>query len=362
MQDERYSRQLLLPGFGSAAQQQLKAASVLVIGAGGLACPVLQYLAAAGVGTIGIADGDKIALSNLQRQVLYVTEDIGKDKAAVAASRLRQMNPDILIQEHSAFVDNKNALALFAPYDFIIDGTDNFTARYLINDVCVLLGKPLVFGAVYQYEGQVAIFNVADEAGQRINYRHLFPVPPGIQEAPDCGTAGVLGTLPGMIGMMQATEAIKLITGIGKPLINKMLTWNALNNESMTVDLSAAYQTITDGPQTEADYLAMNYGTFCNAGVEEMETVDAAAFQRFLADEQVAIIDVREYGELPLATFRHQQIPLPVLAQHYHEIERDIVVLFCQSGTRSLKAAVQLAIQFRGRKKVYQLQGGIQSL
>ncbi len=362
MSNERYSRQILLGNFGAPAQQKLLQAKVLVVGAGGLGCPVLQYLAAAGTGTIGIADADVVSLSNLQRQVLYTTSDIGRGKVSVAAARLRQMNPEITIQEHPVFVDNQNALTLFAAYDYIIDGTDNFAARYLINDACVLLGKPLIFGAVYQYEGQVAVFNVADSNGTAVHYRHLFPTPPSENEAPDCATGGVIGTLPGIIGILQATEAIKLITGIGHPLCNRLLTWNALTNDSLIIDLSAAEEVTSAMPQTPAEYAAMDYPAFCGQQTEIAEQVGAAAFRRLVEDERIAIIDVREPGEQPPAAFRHKQIPLSVFKERMHEIQGREVALFCRSGVRSLTAAELLAAHPGRPLKIYNLRGGILSL
>ncbi len=360
--NERYSRQTLLKNFGETGQQKLLHAKVLVIGAGGLGCPVLQYLAAAGIGTIGIADGDRVSLSNLQRQVLYTAEDIGKYKTNVAAARLRQMNPEIIVNEHLFFIDTQNAPDLFKNYDIIIDGTDNFATRYLINDACVLLNKPLIFGAVYQYEGQVAIFNVADQEGVKIHYRHLFPVPPSAQEAPDCAAAGVLGTLPGMIGMMQATEAIKLITGIGQPLINKMATYNALTNDLMTVDLSAAFTPLINMPENEHAFKQMNYEMFCNSSSNVVEQIDAARFRQFLQDENMTIIDVREPGEKPVARFRHVLLPMSSFKENMGQIPTGDVVIFCQSGKRSLIAGELLAAHFNNGRRIYNLKKGILSL
>lgn len=362
MVNERYSRQILLNDFGETAQQKLLDAKVLVIGAGGLGCPVLQYLAAAGVGTIGIADGDFISLSNLQRQVLYTSLEIGKYKTYIAADRLRQMNPEITVNEHLFFIDTQNALALFEQYDLIIDGTDNFATRYLINDACVLLDKPLIFGAVYKYEGQVAVFNVADQNGIKINYRHLFPVPPSLQEAPDCAAAGVLGTLPGTIGMMQATEVIKLITGIGQPLINKMVIYDALNNDLITVDLAAAFTPQRTMPRNEHEFKQMNYETFCNPFSNTVEQIDAARFYQFLQDENMVVIDVREPGEKPAAKFRHLQFPMSSFQENIDRIPVSDIVFFCQSGKRSLIAGELLAEHSNAGKKIYNLKNGILSL
>ena len=218
---ERYQRQILLKEFGIDAQQKLLQAKVLVIGAGGLGCPALQYLVAAGIGTIGIVDDDIVSLNNLHRQVLYTVNDIGLSKAEVAAEKLKALNDEINIISYNERLTNKNALALLMNMILLVDGTDNFSSRYMINDACVLLNKPLVYGAISKFEGQVAVFNIKDEIQIRaINYRDLFPTPPKDDEVLNCAEAGVLGVLPGIIGTMQANETIKLITGIGKPLIN----------------------------------------------------------------------------------------------------------------------------------------------
>ncbi|RZJ99252.1 MAG: HesA/MoeB/ThiF family protein, partial [Flavobacterium sp.] len=211
---ERYERQLILKGFGLEAQQKLSKAKVLVVGAGGLGCPALQYLTAAGVGMIGVVDHDTISLNNLHRQILYSNDEIGKLKSEVASTKLRDLNPEIIIHAFPFRLVKNNIIQLLSNYDFILDCTDNFVSRYLINDACILLRKPLVFAAISGYEGQIAIFNVADEAGNSTNYRDLFPIPPNPEEVPNCAESGVLGALSGIIGTMQAAEAIKLITGL----------------------------------------------------------------------------------------------------------------------------------------------------
>src|SRR5687767_8417729 len=220
---QRYSRHLSLQNFGMANQLKLKNAKVLVVGAGGLGCPALLYLTAAGVGTIGIADFDSIDISNLQRQVLYTTSDVGKKKAEVAARRLRELNPLISFQLHTQQIKATNALGIIASYDVVLDGTDNFPTRYLLNDACVLLNKPLVYGSILRFEGQVAVFNYPISKSYSANYRDLFPEPPPPEVVPDCEQAGVLGVLPGIIGSMQANEVIKIVTGIGEPLAGKLL-------------------------------------------------------------------------------------------------------------------------------------------
>lgn len=359
---DRYQRQTLLAGFGTAGQQKLQAAKVLVIGAGGLGCPALLYLAAAGIGTIGIADHDTISLSNLHRQVLYQTEAIGKSKAKEAASALSRLNPDIRIEAHDLQLTNANALALLSRYDLIIDGTDNFATRYMINDACVLLNKPLIYGSISQFEGQVAIFNATDEAGQSANYRHLFPEPPLPGEVLNCAEAGVLGVLPGIIGSMQANEAIKLIAGIGQPLINRLLTYNALSNESFTFRLPAG--TTGNAPADEAAFLAMDYNWLCGTGITDtIEEIGYDTLLQWAAEKELTLIDVREPGELPAFTrLHHKQIPLSVLEARAHEITGDTIVLFCQSGKRSLRAATMIQEAWGTSRKVYSLRGGVSGM
>ncbi len=231
MSDRQYERQVILKEFGKEGQEKLRRARLLAVGAGGLGCAALQYLVAAGVGTIGIVDFDTVDITNLHRQVLYSFEDIGKPKAETAASKLRAMNPDAEIIVYPFTLTQHIALEIIAEFDLVIDCTDNFSSRYMINDACVFLGKPLVFGAVWQFEGQVGVFNLSNENdGYTTNYRDLFPNQPDLSRSLSCQEAGVLGVLPGIIGTLQATEAIKIITGIGKPLSNSILTYNALTN------------------------------------------------------------------------------------------------------------------------------------
>jgi len=220
----RYQRHLTLSGFGMQAQQKLKHARVLVIGAGGLGCPALQYLAAAGTGTLGIVDDDRVSLSNLQRQILYAEADIGTLKAVTAAARLSAMNPSIVCQPYAVRLTAANALDLIRAHDLVVDGSDNFATRYLVNDACVLAGKPLIYGAIQTFQGQASVFN--HQGGP--TYRCLFPEPPDPKDAPSCSDIGVLGVLPGMIGTIQATEAIKVLTGIGEPLSGVLLIFDAL--------------------------------------------------------------------------------------------------------------------------------------
>ncbi len=357
---DRYQRQIILKNFGEAAQQKLLQAKVLVIGAGGLGCPALQYLAAAGIGTIGIVDDDMVALSNLHRQILFTVNDIGLPKATCAAAVLQNINPEINIIAYTERLTAENAFSIMALYDIIIDGTDNFASRYLINDACVLLNKSLVYGAVSQYEGQVAIFNCKkNETDESVNYRDLFPQPPKENEILNCEEAGVLGVLPGIIGTMQANETIKLITGIGKPLINCLLTYNALNNQMYELELSANPATRALIPDNKTAFEQTDYDWLCNAAKDTQE-IDAVFFDGLLPLKNLNVIDVRELYELPAITaFAHQKIPLQLLAQNLSLINGDVVVTICQSGKRSLQAAKQLTTIFGKTKKIYSLQGGI---
>nr|WP_314897002.1 HesA/MoeB/ThiF family protein [uncultured Flavobacterium sp.] len=360
--NQRYARHYSLKDFGFESQQKLAEAKILVIGAGGLGCPVLQYLTASGVGTIGVADDDSVSLSNLQRQVLYTTEDIGLAKATVAGLKLQQLNPEITINSFKMMVNSANALELIADYDMVIDCTDNFAARYLINDACVLLKKPLIFGAVYQYEGQVAVFNVADKDGNKTNYRHLFTTPPDPLEVADCNEVGVLGVLPGIIGIMQATEALKLITGIGEVLINKLMTFSILNYDSFIIDITADNSVDAYLPTDETIFKTTDYNWLCSTSINDIEDLDAKSFFQKINLPNTVVIDVREFNELPKADFSNLTIPLSALSQKVPEIDGDNIILFCQSGKRSLKAGQLLYKKFDVSKKISHLKGGIIAL
>ncbi len=256
----QYKRQMILSELGKEGQDKLRLAKVLVAGAGGLGCSALQFMAAAGVGTIGIVDFDVIEVSNLHRQVLYMFDDIGKPKAETAAAKLRAMNPNAEYNVYPYRLTQHNALEMISEYDIVIDGTDNFTSRYIINDACVLLNKPFVYGAVSGFEGQVGVFNLADASGgKKSNYRDLFPQPPDPASSMSCIEAGVIGVLPGIIGTLQATEAIKIMTGIGKPLANTILTFNALHNSFHDFHISPAEQTKGLMPSDENEFRNFDY-------------------------------------------------------------------------------------------------------
>lgn len=348
MRNERYNRQLILKGFGEAAQHRLSKARVLVIGAGGLGCPALQYLAAAGTGKLGIADDDTVSLSNLHRQILFTTADLGKLKAEVAAERLRQMNPETDITAHVLRIGKHHATELFQNYDLVLDGTDNFETRYLINDTCAVLKKPLIFAAVSGFEGQLAVFNVDDQNGLRCNYRDLFPVPPKADEVPNCEDHGVIGVLPGVMGVMAATEVIKLLCGIGKPLINRLLHLNALTWQQHIIGISPGQGYTLSG----RDFYELSSGH---------TEIDALQMQALQQGGSTLCIDVRERHEQPkLDKGRFLQVPMSEFSSFLEkEIAEEHIIVVCQHGIRSVAAAEALEEKYGSSKQIYSLKGGI---
>lgn len=356
---ERYQRQLILRGFGEAAQQKLLDAKVLVIGAGGLGCPALQYLTAAGVGTIGVVDDDVVALSNLHRQILYSVNDIGFPKAEKAIATLRQLNPGIDFQQYNLRITANNVADILTPYDIILDGSDNFATRYLVNDACVLLKKPLIYGAVNQYEGQVAIFNCDTGDGHiSTNYRDLFPEPPVQDEVLNCEEAGVLGIVPGIIGTMMASETIKLITGIGESLVDRLLSFDARNNQLYEIELTPKKASREFIPKDLQSVKNMNYEWLCYT--PHALEITNEAFDELLRKEDVTVVDVRESDEMPhLDQFSHLSIPVSQLQNSTAALKTNTIVLFCQSGKRSLQAARELSELYGDRKKIFSLKGGI---
>ena len=318
--DARYQRQVSLKKFGKSGQQKLRETKVFIAGAGGLGCPALLYLAAAGVGTIGFADDDVVSLPNLHRQVLFSMDDIGKPKVQVAEKKLKQLNPGITLISYPVKLTSRNVLNIIKEYDVIIDGTDNFAAKYLLNDACVLLDKPLIYGSVSKFEGQVAILNVRDEKNIKCNYRDMFPQPP-VDEIPNCSEDGVLGVVTGITGTMQANEAVKLIAGIGVPLINRLMIYNSLNAETYTIGLSEnkdAYSL----PLNEEEFIKMNYDWLCETN-QKVEIIDAAVFRQMLAENNAAFIDVRENNEKPDMDFRHKKVPLSQFKNEFKNIEEN---------------------------------------
>jgi sulfur-carrier protein adenylyltransferase/sulfurtransferase len=346
----RYSRHLLIPEFGNKGQEQLKAARVLVIGCGGLGSPILLYLAAAGVGTLGIIDGDRIDESNLQRQILYGTESIGKPKVEETAKRLQSLNPFCTIEPYFEQLTAQNALSILAKYDLIIDGSDNFPTRYLVNDACVLLNKPLIYGAIYRFEGQVAVFNYQNSP----NYRDLFPTPPSPELAPNCAEAGVLGVLPGIIGSLQANEAIKLLAGIGEPLVGKLFVMDALTLTTRIIKIPRL-------PERPVIDKLIDYDEFCGVKTTDFATEITARqlTEMFDNNADFQLIDVREAQEYALDNLGGELMPLSHLADFTDKISpTKTVIIHCQSGMRSQKAIKQLREEY-GFTNLKNLTGGI---
>lgn len=357
----RYSRHIMIPEFGFEGQAKLKAARVLVIGSGGLGSPLLLYLAAAGVGTIGIVDFDVVEDSNLQRQVLFSTDDIGKSKVQMAKRKLQALNPYITVHVYETAINAANALDMISSYDVVADGTDNFNTRYLVNDACVLMGKPNVYASVFQFEGQVSVFNYKDCNGDvGPNYRDLYASAPPAQMIPNCGAAGVLGVVPGIIGCLQALEVIKIITGVGEVLSGRLCVFDALSFETRilhiikdpTNPLSGDTPTIHTLKETED-----------HCGVGKESNIKEMTFDEFLScqeqGEQMQLIDVREPAEYEELNLGGLLIPLADIANNQHLIARDKrVVIHCKMGGRSAQAIRLLEKNF-GFNNLYNLKDGI---
>lgn len=349
---KRYNRHIILPEFGKEAQEKLKNAKVLVIGAGGLGSPALLYLTAAGIGTIGIIDFDKVDESNLQRQVLFTTEDIGEYKAEAAAARLTKLNPHLKFIIQNLTLNKDNALSIFNDYDLIIDGSDNFPTRYLVNDACVILDRPLVFGSIFKFEGQVTVFNYIDNEGNRgPTYRCLFPEPPSPGEVPNCSEIGVLGVLPGMIGSIQANEAIKVITGIGEVLSGKLFMMDALTMKTSLLRFSPVEDNF------KIKDLA-DYEEFCGL-VSNKKSISVSELKAIIGKgEELVLIDVRERFEYEICNLGGELIPLNSIPANLHKIPKDkTTVVYCHHGMRSASAIKYLEQQ--GFKNLLNLEGGI---
>jgi adenylyltransferase/sulfurtransferase len=357
----RYSRHLIMPEVGMDGQLKLKAASVLCIGAGGLGSPVALYLAAAGVGRIGIVDFDVVDYSNLQRQIIHGTPDVGRSKLDSARDRLEAINPEITVETHDAAISSDNAFDLLAGYDIIVDGTDNFPTRYLVNDACVLLGKPNVYGSIFRFEGQASVFATKDGPC----YRCLYPEPPPPGLVPSCAEGGVLGILPGVIGTIQATEAVKLIIGVGEPLINRFMIYDALRMRFRELKLQKDPECPVCGENPTVTEL-IDYEQFC--GVVPAATTDADASDDTTVEELkgrldrrdgVFVLDVRESQEYQICRIPSSTlIPLGDLPQRLTELEgHDDMVVHCKSGVRSAKAVKLL--REAGFSQAKNLRGGI---
>jgi molybdopterin/thiamine biosynthesis adenylyltransferase/rhodanese-related sulfurtransferase len=359
----RYSRHLLIPEVGLEGQCKLKAASVLVIGTGGLGSSVSLYLAAAGVGRIGLVDFDMVDYSNLQRQIVHGTSTLGMLKVESARARLVDLNPDILVEIYNEPFVSANARRIAASYDVIVDGTDNFPTRYLSNDVCVLTGKPNIYAAIYRFDGQVSVF----DARKGPCYRCLFPEPPPPGLVPSCAEGGVLGVLPGTIGTLQATETLKVLLGIGQPLIGRLLLYNALDMSFEFIKLRKNPNCKVCGPNPTVTDL-IDYDAFCGViGIGHMEGCTGNEFditaselaRRLQGGDNIRLIDVREPHELQISSLNGAQlIPLGQLASRLTELDSaDEIVLFCKVGTRSQRALELLS--GAGFRRLHNLRGGI---
>ncbi|WP_242696481.1 molybdopterin-synthase adenylyltransferase MoeB [Longitalea luteola] len=358
----RYNRHIIIPEFGLAAQQKLKAAKVLVVGSGGLGSPVLLYLAAAGIGTIGIVDFDVVDDSNLQRQVLFGVSDIGKPKVEAAKARLQALNPHINFILHNTQLTSQNALDVIKDYDVVADGTDNFPTRYLVNDACVLLGKTNVYASIFQFEGQVSVFNYRYPNGDfGPNYRDLYPTPPPPGLVPSCAEGGVLGVLPGIIGSLQALEVIKVITGVGEPLAGRFYIFDASGFESRTFTISRRDDNPLNGKNPTITQL-IDYEQFC--GVKAVEKPVKEITPRELTELQekgvtYQLIDVREPYEYEIVNIGAELIPLATVAEQAERINKNIpVIVHCKMGGRSAKAIRELEDKF-GFNNLFNLKGGI---
>jgi molybdopterin/thiamine biosynthesis adenylyltransferase/rhodanese-related sulfurtransferase len=341
----RYSCQLALPGFSESKQQLLQQAKVLIVGAGGLGCPAAQYLAAAGVGTIGIADDDAIAISNLHRQILYTPAEVGEKKALIAAQKLQEQNPLIKIIPVDERVTADNVIELIQQYDIVVDGTDNFDTRYLLNDACVLLNKPVVYGAIYQYEGQVAVWNILNEDGTRTpNYRDVFPEVDASQ-IPNCAEGGVMPTLAGIIGCMQANEVIKYITQTGELLAGKILIFDAQNLQSRIIKLAHVTQTnIKQLPETSV-----------------VATISVEDLKKDLDKNVYELVDIRSNEERMQFNIGGKHIPLQRLKENSNNFSfNKATVFYCASGKRSAEV-VKLIKKKYPNANVFSLEGGLKA-
>ncbi len=352
----RYARHFAIPEFGLAGQEKLKQSKVLVVGAGGLGSPVLLYLAAAGVGKIGIVDFDVVDTSNLQRQVLYTVDDVGQSKAQLARKRILAMNPHIEVEVYQEALTRDNALQLVSQYDVVADGTDNFPTRYLVNDACVLTGKVNVYASIFRFEGQVSVFNLSAADGSRgPNYRDLFPEPPPPDMVPNCAEGGVLGVLPGIIGSLQASEVIKVITGVGEPLSGRLFLFDAAAFSTRVLKFPI-------NPKLEIKEL-IDYDEFCgipkpSQAVNSFDLNVQQLHELAERGEDFLLLDVREEYEFATDEMGGKLIPLNTLPSAFSQLNKDQrIIVHCRSGQRSKKAAKLL--QENGFQQVHNLLGGI---
>ncbi len=348
----RYSRHIILSDIGLEGQEKVSNTKVLVIGAGGLGCPVLQYLVAAGVGTIGIVDFDIVEESNLQRQILFGTSSLGENKAIAAKKRLQDLNPNVSLITYPEALTPKNALYLFKDYDIIVDGSDNFDTRYLVNDAAVICNKPFVYGAIYKFEGQVSVFNYKDGP----TYRCLFPNPPSEGSVPNCSEIGVLGVLPGIIGAMQANEVLKMILGFKSVLSGKLYCYDAKTTNSYTLKVNKIPSEIEKVHNNKDAFEDQKFNIACNHSEDEIHA------EKLLTMDNIMFIDVRETHEQPQLTLENCiQIPLGMLENRIDDIDKSNTnIVVCQSGIRSLKAVTIL--KEHNIHNCYSLKNGISSI
>ena len=362
---QRYARHLIMPEVAMQGQKRLKAAKVLCIGTGGLGSPLSLYLAAAGVGTLGLVDFDVVDVSNLQRQIIHFTDDVGRPKISSAEEKLKAINPELKIVRHEHAVDSSNALEMFAGYDVIVDGTDNFPTRYLVNDACVLLGKPNVYGSIFRFDGQATVFFPPDGPC----YRCLYPEPPPPDLVPNCAEGGVLGILPGLIGVVQATETVKLILRTGKPLIGRLLLYDALEMTFREMKVRKNPKCPICGPNPTIHAL-IDYQEFCGVGGalsqpasangSTLEEITPTELRALLETKQPPLVlDVRNPEEIAICRIAGTKlIPLPELPDRLGELDpATAMVVHCKSGVRSAKAISLL--QAAGFSKLKNLKGGI---
>lgn len=360
----RYNRHVILPEIGLEGQKKLKSTSMLIIGAGGLGCPAMQYLTAAGIGTIGIVDFDKVDETNLQRQVLYTIDDIGKPKVDCAIERLSRLNPFVKFVPYNFQLTNKNAISIIKNYDIIIDGSDNFVTRYLVNDACVLLNKPLVYGSIYKFEGQVSVFNYSKNDVERgPTYRCLFPSPPAPESSPGCSETGVIGVLPGIIGTLQANEAIKISAQIGNVLSGQLSIINALTMQFYSISFERNKTILNSSPSTLEQYINFDYGLFCSASSpKNISEITCEELNDLITNHRnsLQIIDVRAKNEEPkLKTLKELQIPFADIVADSNKINPNKKsIIICKLGIRSA-IAIELLQKNTNLTNLYNLQGGV---
>jgi adenylyltransferase/sulfurtransferase len=347
----------MLADFGVEGQKKLSSASVLVIGVGGLGCPLLQYLVSMGIGRIAMVDGDKVTESNLHRQILFETKDIGLNKVDAAIEKLSQLNPQVVIETFPYYIDQSSCTYLIPEYDVVVDCTDNFTTRYMINDACVLFGKPLIFGAVSRYEGQVAAFNINRDGYLSANYRDLHPDIPYVGEVLNCADAGILGVMSGIIGSLQAAEVVKYLCSIDDLLINKMLYYNMKSQSIFTLEYESMH--CTKFPKSIEEFMNYEFSEVCDdIDIQEL------TIEEYLADaSSFEVIDVRTVQELPKWSFsNYHHIELSHLKLRLNDIPQGKVLFICQVGIRSAEAARILARYHNDKSRFYNLKGGIQKV